>query len=134
MTPRLRPSPAARCALRQRLPGAIEFVYDNYNALVIGFCPTLRPSEAVFSLVLYPRYVTLFFLQGADLPDPHRRLAGTGNQARRINLDSPATLDDPEIAALMNTALHRAKVPFDPKQRRQLVIQGICAKQRPRRP
>jgi hypothetical protein len=31
---------AALAALRARLPGAVEMVYDNYNALVIGFGPT----------------------------------------------------------------------------------------------
>jgi len=39
-------------------------VYDNYNALVIGFGPNDRPSLAIFSIVLFPRWVTLCFLQG----------------------------------------------------------------------
>jgi hypothetical protein len=34
----------------------------------------------------------------------------------------------------MNAALHRAKVPLDPKQRRRLIIKSVSAKQRPRRP
>jgi len=125
---------SALVKMRKRLPGAVELVYDNYNALVIGFCPDLRPSNAIFSVVLYPRYVTLFFLHGAGLPDPHHRLEGTANRVRRITLNSAATLDDPEIVSLMNTALHRAKVPLDPKQRRHLIIKSISAKQRPRRP
>ena len=40
--------------MRSRLPGAIEMVYDNYNALAIGFCPNERPSDAIFSIVLFP--------------------------------------------------------------------------------
>ena len=120
--------------LRKLLPGAIEMVYDNYNALVIGFSPTERPSHAIFSIVLYPRYVTLCFLQGAGLPDPQSRLKGNGNIVRHIRLESADTLDDPEIESLINTALHRARVSLDPTQRRQLIIQSISAKQRPRRP
>jgi hypothetical protein len=120
--------------MRERLPNAIEMVYDNYNALVIGFVPNLRASDAVFSVVLYPRYVTLFFLQGAGLPDPHHRLEGSARFVRHVRLETAETLDDPEIVALMNTALHRARVPFDPKQRHQLVIKSVSAKQRPRRP
>jgi hypothetical protein len=120
--------------MRKRLPGSIEMVYDNYNAPVIGFGPNLRPSDAIFSIALYPRYVTLFFLQGAGLPDPHHRLEGSASVVRRITLESAETLGDPEIVSLMNTALHRAKVPLDPKQRRQLIIKSISAKQRPRRP
>src|ERR1039458_9537409 len=65
-----------------RLPGAVQLVYDNYNALVIGFGPSERASEASFSIVLYPRWVTLFFLQGAGLPDPRRLLKGSGKVVR----------------------------------------------------
>jgi hypothetical protein len=119
--------------MRKRLLGSLEMVYDNYNALVIGFVPNERPSDAIFSIVLYPRYVVLFFLQGASLPD-RRRLQGSAKLVRSVRLESAATLDDPEIVSLMNTALHRAKVPLDPKQPRRLIIKSISAKQRPRRP
>ena len=120
--------------MRERLPGSIEMVYDNYNALVIGFVPNERPSDAIFSIVLYPSYVVLFFLQGASVPDPNRRLKGAGKLVRSVCLESAAALDDPELVSLMNSALHRAKVPLDPKQPRRLIIKSISAKQRPRRP
>jgi len=61
-------------------------VYDNYNALVIGFGPTERPSEAILSIVLYPRDVSLGFLQGAKLADPKKLLQGRGNQ---VQISSP---------------------------------------------
>ncbi len=124
----------ALATMRRRLTGSIEMLYDNYNALVIGFAPNERPSDAIFSIALYPSYVVLFFLQGASLPDPHRRLQGSAKVVRSVRLESAATLDDPEIVSLMNTALHRAKVPLDRKQRCRLIIKSISAKQRPRRP
>jgi hypothetical protein len=120
--------------LRKRLPGAVEMVYDNYNGLVIGFGPNERPSLAIFSIVLFPRWVTLCFLQGAGIPDPQRRLQGEGRVVRHIRLEDFSVLDDPYVQGLMNLALHRAKVPLDPKNRRQLVIKSISAKQRPRKP
>jgi hypothetical protein len=120
--------------MRKRLPGSIEMAYDNYNALVIGFAPNERASDAIFSVVLYPCYIRLFFLQGAGLPDPHHRLEGSANRVRSIVLESAETLDDPQIVSLMNTALNRARVPLNPKQRRQLIIKSVSAKQRPRRP
>jgi Domain of unknown function (DU1801) len=119
--------------MRKRLPGTIEIVYDSYNALAIGFGPSERPSEAIFSIVLYLRYVSLFFLQGAKLPHPHKRLNGSGNVARHIKLENLDVLDEPQILELMDGALRRAKVPIDPKQRRQLIIKSVSAKQRPRR-
>lgn len=54
-----------RAAVRKMhriLPGWIAMVYDNYNALVIGFSPTDRPSDAICSIALYLRWVNLFFL------------------------------------------------------------------------
>ena len=40
--------------LRKLIPNAVEMVYDNYNALVIGFCPGMRPSEAIVSIAVMP--------------------------------------------------------------------------------
>ena len=124
--------------MRKLMPGAIEMVYDNYSWLVVGFSPTERPSEAIFSIVLPPGRVTLCFLQGAGLPDPAKRLVGSGNVVRNIRLyDAGGTdasvLDDPEVLALINVALNRAKVPMPAGARRKLIIRAISAKQRPRR-
>ncbi|WP_163579275.1 hypothetical protein, partial [Klebsiella pneumoniae] len=73
---------AARAVLRARLPGATELVYDNYNALAIGYSPGEKTSEAVFSLAVYPRNLLLYFLPGVGLPDPEGLLQGEGRQGR----------------------------------------------------
>ena len=128
----------ARVALRRmraRLPGAQELVYDNYNALAIGFSPTDRTSEALFSIALFPRWVSLFFLQnGTCLRDPDCYLEGSGNQARHIKLDNGAMIDDPGVQALIAQALELAPQPIDPGQSRRLIIKSISPKQRPRHP
>jgi len=121
-------------AMRRRYPFATELVYDNYNALAIGFGPTESASDAIFSIALYPRWVSLFFLQGKGLPDPHGLLQGEGNQVRHIRVTSPALLDEPEVRELMEEAEARATVPFDRRAQGRLVIKSVSAKQRPRRP
>jgi hypothetical protein len=123
----------ARRKLRALLPGAVELVYDNYNALVVGFGPGERTSEAVISIALYPRWVTLFFLEGIHLSDPKRVLLGEGKQVRRLVIEGPETLDQPAVRALIAQAWKRAGAPTDPPKRR-LVIKSVSAKQRPRRP
>lgn len=125
---------AALAKMRKRLPNAVEMVYDNYNALVFGFSPNERPSDAIFSIALYPDHAALCFLQGAKLPDPHKRLRGSGRTVRNVRVDDASVLDDPPIVALTNEALARAKVRMNPKQTRKLVIRSFSAKQRPRRP
>ena len=124
----------ALAKMRRRLPNAIELVYDNYNALVIGFGPNEWPSDAIFSIAIFPRKVGLCFLQGAKLPDPDKRLKGSGNVVRSVTLNDLSILDDPQIGALIDVALLRAEVRMDPKQKRKLIIRSISAKQRPRRP
>ena len=121
----------ARAKLRKLLPGAIEMVYDNYNALAIGFSPTERPSDAVLSLVIYPKRVSVCFIQGKHLPDPDHLLIGDGNQVRFIRLDPQAAiLDTPPLRALVSEAIAVGETPFAGNP--QLVIRSIRRKQRPR--
>jgi hypothetical protein len=123
---------AARAKLRQRLPGAVEMVYDNSNALDIGYSPTERPSDAVVSIVVYPKCVNLYFIHGAHLPDPDGVLKGDGNQGRHLRLDAGAAmLDTPPLRTLLAEAIAFGEAPFRGKG--QVVIRSIMKKQRPRR-
>jgi hypothetical protein len=125
---------AIRAEMRKRYPMANELVYDNYNALAIGFGPGEKTSDAIFSIALYPRWVSLFFLQARGLPDPHGVLKGSGKVVKYVVLPSPDALNQPEIQVLMNEATARARVPFDPQSVHRLIIKSISPKQRPRRP
>jgi hypothetical protein len=120
--------------MRKRLPGAVAAVYDNYNALAIGFGPEAKASKMPLSIALYPRWVTLFFLQGAKLVDPERLMTGSGSRVRSIRLDGLATLKDPEVDALISAAVLQAGWKLDPGAKGRLVIHSISLKQRPRRP
>jgi len=124
---------AVLAAMRARLPGAVEMVYDNYNALVVGFGAEERPREAVFSIAVYPDHVTLVFIWGAGLFDPGKLLRGEGNQVRHIRLDGPETLDAAPVRALMAEAIARSARPFDETQPNRTVIRAVAAKRRPRR-
>src|SRR6058998_2843164 len=84
---------AVRRAMRKRFPASCEMVYDNYNFFVIGYSPTERPSDAVFSIAAGANGVGLCFIQGARLPDPDGLLTGGGKQVRFIRLPTAATLD-----------------------------------------
>ena len=120
--------------MRLRIPGAVMLVYDNYNGLVIGFGSTERPSRAVLSLAVMPRWVTLCFLHGAALADPHGLLKGGGNQVRSIRLGDASMLQDPRLEELVAQAIHASDPPFDAAAEQRMVIRSVSAKQRPRRP
>jgi hypothetical protein len=126
---------SALAKLRKLTSGATELVYDNYRGLVVGFGPTERPSDAVLSIAIYSGRIALCFIQnGPRIPDPKKLLRGSGTVARHIRLQSAATLDEPPILALIAAAKSMARVPFDPNQRRRLIIRSVAVRQLPRRP
>ena len=122
----------AREKLQKRLPGAVELVYDNYQALVVGYGPDDNSSHAPFSIAIYPGWINLFFLIGARLADPTGCLKGAGSTVRHIRLSDLALLDTPVIEGHIASSL--AIRPIPPTQPRRLVIKAIAPNQRPRRP
>jgi hypothetical protein len=125
---------ACRRKIRKLVPGGYELVYDNFNALGIGYGPGQKASDVVISVVAYPRWVTLFFLDGRHLTDPHSLLSGTGTRVRSIRLQSPHDLDRPEVKRLIAQALapHIGAMTNFPKIK--TIVKAMSAKQRPRRP
>lgn len=123
---------AARARMRERLPNALELVYDNYNFFVIGYGPNEKAGDAIFSLAAQAKGLSLCFLQGAGLPDPSGILRGSGNLVRNIRIETADTLDNPEVSRLVDIALERAKVPISPDCRHRLIIKSVSSKQRPR--
>lgn len=122
-----------RSALRNRLPAAIEQVYDNYQFLAIGYCTTERTSDCLVSLAVSPKGVALSFYYGASLPDPDGILLGSGKQNRFVRLDSAATLKLPAVESLIRAAISQAKTPLSATAKGYLMIKSVSAKQRPRR-
>src|SRR3954462_8243287 len=90
--------------MKRRVPGAVIMVYDNYNALAIGFGPTEKAGQAVLSLAVMPRWLTLCFLRGKGLPDPAGLLRGEGSRVRHVRLDPPERWDRSEVQALISEA------------------------------
>ena len=118
--------------LKIRLPGARILVYDNYNALAIGFGASEKVRDILLSIALYPRWVSLFLTNGPTLPDPAGLLEGEGGTVRHIKLIGDR-LDDPAVWTLLDAAAANVTVPIDPAGQERLIIKSISAKQRPRR-
>jgi hypothetical protein len=124
---------AVRRVLRRKFPTAHELVYDNYNFFVIGYSPTERPSDSIFSIAAASNGIGLCFIHGASLPDPKKLLMGGGKQTRFLRLESAAVLDRPEVKSLFSHAVAESKVPMPTKGRGKLIIRSVSVKQRPRR-
>lgn len=122
---------AARAEMRRRLPGAYELVYDNFNALAIGYGSSEKLEDVVFSIACFPRWVRLFFFHGARLDDPEGRLEGGGNQVRSLKLPDLSVLDEPAVGALMAQAL--AAQPIPPDAGGRTLVKGVSPNPRRRR-
>ncbi|MBO9519654.1 MAG: DUF1801 domain-containing protein [Porphyrobacter sp.] len=120
--------------MRARIPQANALVYDNYNALGVGFARDHSSSGVIISVVLYPRWVSLFFFKGALLDDPAGLLQGSGTIIRHIRFQDAAEFARPEVESLIAAALDLVEPPLDPTVEGRLVIKSISARQRPRRP
>jgi hypothetical protein len=72
-------------------PEAEEILYSVY-AEVIVFKMSGRKRGAFCYVAAYSNHVNLGFYFGAELPDPHGLLKGTGKKMRHIRFDSPDDL------------------------------------------
>jgi hypothetical protein len=114
---------ASWAKMKARFPTAFEGVYETND----------RGSDALVSIVVYPRCIRLFFLRGVGLPDPEGRLEGKRSQVRSINLAGPEDLDDPAVLALFEAAEPRTESVW-PAAPGAVQIRSVTARQIPRRP
>jgi len=122
----------ALAALRKTYPTAVRLVYDNFNALAIGFCASPKASDCLVSVAAYARGVNLYFYHGARLPDPKRRLEGAGRQGRFVRFEGPATAREPAVRALLRAAARYARTPLPKTGVGPLVIRSVSPRRRPR--
>jgi hypothetical protein len=123
---------ALRSSLRKRLPNANELVYDNYNFLVIAYCPTEKTTDSYFSLAADKNGANLMFgYVGSKVADPKKLLDGKGKLNRYLRLESAKTLANRDVQALITSAIGVCK-PMGEKKGK-LFIRSISPKQRPRR-
>ena len=95
-----------------------------------------RTSDAVFSIAVFPRWVSLFFLQtGAQLTDPKGLLKGSRQPDTPHHADRAGRHRQPgrpgadeRGAGLAEVKVRRAAA------KGRIVIKSVSAKQRPRRP
>src|SRR5580698_8763975 len=116
----------ALAAMRKICPGAIELVYDNYNALAIGFATGERVKDVWFSIAVYPNWASIFFFKTLPLKDTDKLLKGLGSTTRHIVLAEGAkTLNSKPVRALIDQALKKAEQPFQSGGKGRIIIKSI---------
>jgi hypothetical protein len=68
-------------------------------------CPTACVKDAAFAYVnAFRAHVNVGFFYGATLPDPARRLEGTGKRMRHVKLRPGHNVDEESLARLITAA------------------------------
>lgn len=84
-------------------PQANELIYDNYNALAVGWSPTEKMGHIFCSFAVYRvGYNTHFgFYWGSELHDPQKLLIGDGKQYRYLLVNYIKDFPQEEVKKLM---------------------------------
>lgn len=87
-------------------PRTNELIYDNYNAVAVGWSPTDRVGHIFCSIAVgrTSNNIHFGFYWGAELSDPDHLLLGEGNQYRYILVKSIDQFPKTYIKKLMKEA------------------------------
>jgi hypothetical protein len=69
-------------------PDCNELIYDNYNALAIGFALSDSAGDAFCSIAVYAKYINFGFNRGSEIADPEKLLKGGGSLYRYFRVEN----------------------------------------------
>jgi len=114
-------------------PDNNELIYDNYNALAIGFALSASAGDAFCSIAVYSKYVNFGFNRGSEIDDPEKILTGNGSLYRYIKVNDTKDFPVKAIKKLLQLAHVNALARL--KKDKQIIkgetiIKTISAKKR----
>ena len=112
-------------------PESNELIYDNYNALAIGFSLTDKIGDAFCSIAVYSKHVNFGFNRGTEITDPKNMLKGEGSLYRYLTVtekDFPITYVKKLLEDAWQNASAKIKSPGELKSK--TITKSISAKKR----
>src|SRR5262245_10893598 len=87
-------------------PTANELIYDNYNALAIGWSLTDKVGHTFCSIAVWRTGATIHFgfYWGSEIADPEKKLLGKGNQYRYLLVENKDKFPKSYIKKLLKVA------------------------------
>ena len=119
---------AARRMVLTEIPSASETVNDVGYTVTNAFTFSGRFKEAFCYVVAGRASVNIGFPHGTELPDPEKRLTGTGKFHRHIRINSKADIDAPAVRNLIHIAADRAELAGGPLALKPQVVVRSRAK------
>jgi len=116
-------------------PDSNELIYDNYNALAVGWSPTDRVGHTFCSIAIgrTSKNIHFGFYWGSEISDPEKRLIGQGNQYRYVLVKSKSEFPKAYIKKLLKDAYANSMAKV--KDKKQImhgntITKSISAKKR----
>lgn len=116
-------------------PKTNELIYDNYNALALGWSPTDRVSHLICNIAVgrTSKNIHFGFYWGSQISDPEKKLIGQGNQYRYLLVKSKKEFPKKYIKKLLKEAYANSLAKV--KDKKQLmegmtITKSISAKKR----
>jgi len=119
-------------------PQTNELIYDNYNALAVGWSPTDRVGHTFCSIAVgrTSNNVHFGFYWGSEISDPDKILLGEGNQYRYILVPDKNKFPKAYIKKLVREAYANSLEKVKDKKQimnGQTIVKSISTKKRERR-
>lgn len=114
-------------------PDSNELIYDNYNALAIGFSLTDKAGDVFCSIAVYSKHVNFGFNRGSEIADPKKILNGQGSLYRHLTIKEKSDLPKNYIKILLKEAYKNAVSKLKENSqtlRGKTITKSISAKQR----
>jgi hypothetical protein len=94
-----------RSLVLQELAPCHEYIFEMRSKVVLLYGASDRViADGVCSIGVFRRHVTLTFVEGVDLQDPHRVLQGSGKTMRHIRIASDVDVNRPELRDFLRQA------------------------------
>lgn len=91
-----------RKLIQNLVPGAVEKIHSGWG--VADIYPKEPKGRGYLSIGPQKKYVNLYFMNGADLPDPAGLLEGAGKRMRHVKIKTEEDLRNPALAELIRAA------------------------------
>jgi len=116
-------------------PDSNELIYDNYNALAVGWSPTDRVGHTFCSIALgrTSKNIHFGFYWGNEIADPEKKLLGQGNQYRYILVKTKSGFPKAYIKKLLKDAYSNSLLKVKDKNqfmKGKTITKSISAKKR----
>jgi hypothetical protein len=98
-------------------PETNELIYDNYNAVALGWSPTDKAGDVFCSIAVYSGHVNFGFNRGVEFHDPYNILVGDGSLYRYIKVVDKDDFPEDKIRHLLQSAYENSISRLKPSKK-----------------